>query len=155
MMSDFEFPKQRIIGRNYRIEDPEIEFHGLVGVVEGPHLLLKEQGSSERLAEPYEQLGILLAIRHAFKVDIANGKADEIGMVIVSKVGGITLCRTGILMADDFEQKQICEVDDMITVPDINLRDPMMHPWQTVNIGVSSELESGRVITARADGSEL
>lgn len=155
MLSDFEFPKQRIIGRNYRIEDPEIEFHGLVGVVEGSHLLLKEQGSSERLAEPYEQLGILLAIRHAFKVDMANGKADEIGMVIVSRVGGIALYRTGILTANDFIQKQICEVDEMITVPDIDLRDPLMHPWQKLKVGISSELDASHVITAHTDGTLL
>ncbi len=139
------FPEQKI----------EVQFHGLVGVIEGTHLLIREQGVHDRLAEPEELLGVLLAIRQAFRIDIANGKLDQIGMVVVPRVGGLALYRTGILKPTDFTEKRVYEDAGIITVSDVALRDPLMHPWQNLKIGISSELDADKVITATADGEEL
>lgn len=155
MPSLIEFPEQRIVGQYYRIEKPEIEFHGVVGKVEGSHLLLKGQDGSDRLAEPEEQLDVLQAIMKAFRMDIAKGKSDEIGMVIVSSVGGIALCQFGIVKPTDFTEKRVYEEEGIVVVHDIDLRDPKMHPWQNMKVCVSSELHANQVITARADGTPL
>lgn len=155
MTSHEHFPARKLEGQHYRIEDPEVEFHGLIGVAEGPHLLIREHGELDRLAEPEELLGVLLAVRHAFKIDIANGKADQIGMVIVPRVGGIALYHTGILKPSDFANKRVLEDEEIITIPDIALRDPLMAPWQRINVSISSKLDAGKIITATAEGDEL
>lgn len=149
------FPSHKIEGQHYRLEEPEIEFHGTVGVLEGPHLFIREHGEQDRLAEPEELLGVLLGIRSAFRENVANGNYNRIGMVIVPTVGGLALCRTGILKPADFTEKRVYEDDGIITVSRINLSDPLMNSWQSVSVGISTELEVGKVSVHTADGDEL
>lgn len=149
------FPSHKIEGNNYRIEKPEIEFHGLTGIIEGAHVIIREQGQIDRLADADELSGVLMRVREAFKTDIANGHSDHVGMVILPRVGGIALFRAGILTPTDFLSKPIHEEETTIVVPDIELRDPQMRPGQKMKIAISSELTTKQVRTATAEGKWL
>ncbi len=145
-----------LAGQNYRISDPEIEFLGLTGRSQGVLPELRTTDGQWRSLAPAELWRVPFLIHMAFKEDIASGKGDDIGMVIVPRIGGLTLCHIGLIKPQNLMREQIIEGDSYVGIANVQIADHLMPPGrQTLEVRMSSELDDGNVVTAYPDGTPL
>jgi len=147
---------QDLRGDNYRIADPVIEVLGLVGRIQGSIPELQTDDGRWQELSPTELLRLPFLIHLAFKRDIADGRANEIGMVIVPRIGCLTLCRVGIIRPQNLVKEQIVEGDSYVGIQNVRLSDHLMPPGHDlIEVRMSAELSDTEVQTARGDGTPL
>ena len=148
---------EHLFGENYRIADPEIEFLGLTGRIEGSSLYLRGNDDEWESVHPSRIWGVPMQIREALATDIANGHGDHVGMILLPKMGGISLSFMGIIKPTDFRPERISEGDAYVGIKgvDIRLGQEIMKSSRSLELRIDANLDEGHIKTAFPDGTVI